>query len=78
MMRVRWIDRLTRATVVVHLTTGTSIRGVLLGAYRDSLVLGHATYLGTMDGERVDAPIDGEAIVPREQVAWMQALKEQA
>jgi hypothetical protein len=63
MIRVRWIDRLVRRTVVVHLTTGASIRGVLVGAYRDSIVLSHATYLG---------------MILREQVAWMQNLGESA
>lgn len=78
MMRVRWIDQLVRRTVVVHLTTGASIRGVLIGAYRDSIVLGHATYLGVIGGERVETPIDGDAVILREQVAWMQNLGESA
>lgn len=75
-MRVRWIDRLVRRNVVVHLTNGASIRGVLAGAYRDSVVLIHATYLGTLGGDRVETPIDGDAIILREQVAWMQNLGE--
>lgn len=71
MNRVRWIDRLTRRTVVVHMTTGASVRGVLVGTYRDCLVLDHAAYLGSEAIEKVD----GEVIVPRERVAWMQALE---
>lgn len=71
MSRVRWIDRLTRRTVVVHMTTGASVRGVLAGAYRDCLVLDHAAYLASEAIERVD----GEIIVPRERVAWLQVLE---
>lgn len=78
MTRVRWIDRLVRRTVVVHLTTGSSIRGVMAGAYRDSIVLAHATYLGMVGGERLETPIDGDAVILREQVAWMQNLGESA
>lgn len=71
MTRVRWINRLTRRTVVVHMTTGASVRGVLVGAYRDCLVLQHAAYLGADAIEKVD----GEVIVPRDRVAWLQALE---
>jgi hypothetical protein len=77
MIRVRWIDRLERRTVVAHLVGGASIRGVLAGAYRDCIVLSHATHLGVMDGARVDAPIDGDAVILREQVSWLQTLGEQ-
>jgi hypothetical protein len=72
MNRVRWIDRLTRRTVVVHMTHGASVRGVLVGTYRDCLVLTHAAYLGAEAIEKVD----GEVIVPRERVAWMQTLED--
>ena len=75
MNRVRWIDRLERRTVVAHLVGGASIRGVLVGAYRDCLVLSHATHLGVLDGARVDSLIDGEAVVLREQVSWLQTLE---
>lgn len=78
MTRVRWIDRLARRTVVVHLANGASIRGVMAGAYRDSVVLVHATYLGMVGGDRVETPIDGDAVILREQVAWIQTLGESA
>lgn len=74
MSRVRWIDQLKRRTVVVHTTNGTSLRGVLVGTYRDSLVLAHVAYLG--DGG--SQPVDGEVVVPRERVAWIQTLLEEA
>ncbi len=72
MNRVRWIDRLVRRNVVVHMTTGASVRGVLVGAHRDCLVLSHVAYLGADAVETVD----GEVVVPRERVAWIQTLGE--
>lgn len=71
----RWIDRLRRQTVVVHMSNGQSIRGLLVGTYKDCLVLAHAAYLGS--GGSVQ-PIDGEAVVPREQIVWMQASMQEA
>lgn len=65
-----WIKRLSAETVVVHLTTGASIRGVMTGVHRDCLVLVHGAYLGTESVETVD----GEIVVPRERVAWIQHL----
>lgn len=67
---MRWLKRLTARTVVVHLTDDESIRGVLVGVYDDCLVLRHAAYLGV---KAVDT-IDGEAVIPRDKVAWMQNL----
>lgn len=67
---MRWLDRVTFKTVVVHTTTGSSLRGVLKGVYADCVVLTSARYLyaeGFQD-------VDGEAIVPRPQVAWIQVL----
>ena len=67
---MRWLKRLTARTVVVHLTDDESIRGVLVGVYDDCLVLKHAAYLRA---NAADA-IDGEAVIPRDKVAWMQNL----
>lgn len=74
MSLIRWISRLVARTVVVHTTQDASIRGILVGEYRDCLVLKHSVYLGTLGGERLETPIDGEVVVPREQVAWIQTL----
>lgn len=71
MNRMRWIDRLIRRSVVAHTTNGMSVRGVLVGAYRDCIVLSHAAYLGSDSIE----PLDGEVVIPRERVAWMQILE---
>jgi small nuclear ribonucleoprotein (snRNP)-like protein len=74
-MRARWIDRLTHSTVVVHMTNGASVRGVLVAVHKDCLVLAHAAYLG---GQGAVSPIDGEAVIPRESVVWMQAAMKEA
>lgn len=78
-MRRNWLDRLERRTVVVHTSDGQSLRGVLVGVYRDCVVLNHAYALGAQAVQS----IDGEAVIARERVAWVQTLphpepKEQA
>lgn len=70
MSRVRWIDRLTRRSVVVHTRDGASMRGILVAAHRDCLVLAHVRYLAG-EGE---VTVDGEAVVPRDTVAWLQVM----
>lgn len=70
---MRWIDRLRFHTVVIHTTTQSSLRGVLTGTYKDSLVLSHAEFLV---GDTTTT-IDGEVIVPRERVAWIQTLTQE-
>lgn len=70
---MKWIDRLRFHTVVIHTTTQSSLRGVLTGTYKDSLVLSHAEFLV---GDTTTT-IDGEVIVPRERVAWIQTLTQE-
>lgn len=67
---MRWIDRLKRRRVVVHLKDGTSLRGWLVSAYRDALVLQNADAL-TGD---TTTPIDGQTVVPRANLSWIQDL----
>ena len=68
---MRWMGRLERRTVVVHMASGASVRGVVIGVYRDSVVLRHSTYLGPQATE-----IDGDVVIPRPNVAWVQTLPE--
>lgn len=70
MYAVRWINRLTRRTVVVNTRDGQSLRGVLVAVYRDCIVLAHAVYLAG-EGE---VKADGEVVVPRETVGWLQVM----
>ena len=70
----RWLQQLTRRTVTVHTTDGQSLKGILIGEYRDSLVLAHAEYL-TGDTRE---PLDGEAVILRDRVSWIQVLHGEA
>lgn len=65
--RVRWRRRAGRV-VVVHLTTGASLDGLVVEKGRDALVLSGASYLDTGDA------LAGETLVPWEQVAFIQFL----
>ena len=65
----RALSALERPTVVVHLTSDKSIKGVLSGVYDDVLVLRHAALLAT-DGSVVS--LDGEQMIPRERVEFIQ------
>lgn len=70
MSRRTWLDKQTSRTVIVQLTTGVSLRGIVVGVYRDCVALHQAAYLG--DGAMT--MVDGEVIVPRERVAWVQVF----
>lgn len=71
----RYLEQVVRRTVVVQTKDAQSVRGVLVGAYRDALVVSHASYL-LPDGNR--EAIDGDVIVPRSNLAWVQVLTEVA
>lgn len=70
MWGVRWLPRLVRDTIVVHTITGASLRGVLVGVYSDCVVLSHGTWLG---GDTTES-VDGEVVIPRDKVGWIQRL----
>lgn len=74
LVQMRWIDKLIARTIVVNLKHDETIRGVLVGTYRDCIVLQHALHLGTLNGTKLEVPVDGEAIIPRENIAWIQTL----
>ena len=57
-----------KSTVTLHTRDGHSIRGVLLGVYRDALVLTSATYLHESGEEK----LTGEVVVPYENVGFLQ------
>lgn len=66
----RYITKLARETVVVHTTDRSSFRGVLMAVHKDCIVLVHARLLSTTGTEK----IDGECVIPRDNVAWLQHL----
>lgn len=65
----RYLSKLVKASVVAHTRDGRSVAGVLLGVYRDTLVLGHAAYL-LDDGRR--EPLEGDLAIPRDNLAFLQ------
>lgn len=70
-MRLKWIERQTKSTVVLHTRDGQSIRGVLIRAYSDCVVLHHAAFLSPGGGE---TQVDGEVILPRPNLSWLQVI----
>ena len=65
-----FLETMARETIVVNQPDGTSIRGVLIAVHRDCLVLAHARVLGA----EADTPLDGQAVIERSKVAWIQRL----
>ena len=63
----RGLRRLEGGTIVVHQSTGPSIRGVLVHSYRDCLVLRHARSLD----DKTD--LGGDVVIPRGPGVWIQA-----
>jgi hypothetical protein len=62
--------RHAKHTVVVHLLDGTSLRGVLLATYRDCHALANTELL-----DQQVVSLKGEVLVPRAQVAFIQAVQ---
>lgn len=57
----------------MHTRTDQSIHGVLIAVYRKSLVLRHARVLGDADDGSLDRHMEGDVIVDRANVSFMQA-----
>jgi len=64
-----YLEEMERFRVVVHMRDG-SVEGTLSHLYPDCLVLTHAFYLE--QGART--VIDGEAVIERVKVAWIQRI----
>lgn len=60
------VRRLRKRTVVVHLLSGQSMRGVLRGVYADAIALSHVHHLD----ENVD--LSGELVIPRDRIDFYQ------
>jgi hypothetical protein len=73
-MSIRSYLRMTqRSTVIVQNVSGTSLKGVLVGAYRDGIVLTHASAAPT--GTKDFVAVDGEQFVPHKNVDWIQVTE---
>ena len=66
----RRFSDVVRSSVVLHLTTGESVAGILLGDYDDVFCLARTRILAETTGRVV--PIDGEVLVPKAQVKYAQ------
>lgn len=71
MSMLRWIERQAKRNVVVHMSDGVSMKGVLFGVYKDSFVMTHVAYL-SQNGE--ETRVDGEVILPRSNLSWFQVI----
>lgn len=71
-MRKRYIDSLTRRTVLVHTKSGKSFKGVLSETYIDCIVL-VLTKLYVEDRETL---IDGEVGIQRQDIDFFQVITE--
>ena len=68
---MRWLRQLVKETVIVHLVGDEpSFKGVLGAVHTDCLVLWEVQVL---DSE-TRTTIDGELVVPRERVSYLQRL----
>jgi hypothetical protein len=68
-----WLENVTLETVIVHTTAGESFKGLKQTVYDDSLILTDARLL---DGEGMSSVINGEVVIPRERVHFIQRLPE--
>jgi len=66
-----WVRRLERESVVVHTKDDRSIKGVLMRAHNDCLVLTQYRYLSETASDEL---LPGEAVVLRANVSWIQRL----
>lgn len=66
-----WLDDLTLETVIVHTRDDMSFKGLKSSVYDDCLVLKEARVL---EGEGVSSVINGEVVIPRERVHFVQIL----
>lgn len=69
----RYLNRVARSAVVVHLKSGTSIKGLLHDVYRDVIVLRHADVATARAKDFVE--VDGEQLVFKSDIDWIQLLE---
>ncbi len=66
-----WLDALTLETVVVHLKhDGPSLKGLKAAIHDDCIVLRDVIALG----DEASDVLDGQCVIPRDQVSFMQVL----
>jgi hypothetical protein len=68
-----WLDAVTLETVIVHTRDGMSLKGLKSSVYDDSIVLKEARVL---EAEGLSSLINGEVVIPREQVHFIQIVSD--
>lgn len=68
----RLIREHTRRKVIVTLKTGEGFGGVLFSADSEAVILREAVLLDAGGTDRVPTPIDGELLVLRPDIAYLQ------
>jgi hypothetical protein len=63
------IDGYVGQTIALHLLSGKSMRGVLVDAAPDAVILARAEHLGS-----VVVALDGRQVVPRDRIDFFQAM----
>lgn len=71
-MRERIIRSHLRRSVVLTLKTGEGFHGVLFDADRAAVVLRNAASIETSGTDRIPVTVDGELVVLRGDIAYMQ------
>lgn len=71
-MRNRIIRSHLRRAVVVTLKTGEGFHGVLFDADPEAIVIRNCAAVETSGSDRVPVPVDGELVVLRQDVAYLQ------
>lgn len=66
-----WLDDVSLETVIVHTRDDMSLRGLKSSVYDDCLVLREARVL---EGEGVSSVLNGEVVIPRERVHFIQVV----
>ena len=64
----RWLETITRESVILQLDDDRSIAGVIAGVHADVIVLSHARFEDGLDV----VPLKGEIAIPLARVQWAQ------
>jgi hypothetical protein len=75
---VTWLDDLKLDTVVIHLLTGRSVKGLVAAVHDDCVVLKKAYVLESEVSEGQISLLDGNQVFLRERIEWVQDLSNEA
>lgn len=70
--RYLFVASMRRVEVVVQLKSGSTVKGILYASYADSIVLKDASAAPSGSSELV--AIDGDQVIPRDNVDWIQTI----